>query len=217
MVAVAIMSSNGAGGPTALNSIVQYVLQIANSVGPAEERKEAAVQSSHVRRRQLLAKMDLRLTDGEREALIQGTLDPTRAVRAVRKWVPTSIPMLILCGSVGTGKTVAIAEAGLCLGGGLCLSPSRLYRETKREDSTAAIKSHFVALDDLGVEHLNGQWMEAFQDWLDMRRVLGRTLLTTNLNPRALQIRYGDRVWDRLRSDGVFVELSGTSMRKNAV
>lgn len=211
------MSNNGSGGPVALNPIVQYVMQVASAVAPAEERRDMSEQGTKVRRRHLLAKMDLRLTESEREALIDGTLESTRAVRAVRKWVATSIPMLILCGPVGTGKTVAIAEAGLRLGGGICLSPSRLYRETRREDSMAVFKSHFVALDDLGVEHLNGAWMEGFQDWLDMRRVLGRTLITTNLNPRAMQIRYGDRVWDRLRSDGVFVELSGKSMRKNAV
>jgi DNA replication protein DnaC len=207
---------------TSIGSIVEYVMRLAPKDGAVQEPEETVEEPNARRvflsRLRSIEKMDVRVSQHMREQVASGNVDPVRAIKAVRRWVQTSIPILVLCGSVGTGKTVAIAEAGAILGGGLCVSPTRLYRECRSENtSTAIYKSHLVALDDLGIEHLSGPFMEVFQDWIDMRRVFGRTLISTNLNPRALQLRYGDRVWDRLRSDGVLVELSGASMRKGAV
>lgn len=214
--------SSNASAPTSIGSIVEYVMRLAPKEGATEARIEPpevpSTRKAFLSRLRAIEKMDVRISEHMREQVAQGSIDPVRAVKAVRRWVQTSIPILVLCGSVGTGKTVAIAEAGAILGGGLCVSPTRLYRDCRSENtSTAIYKSHLVALDDLGVEHLSGPFMEIFQDWIDMRRVFGRTLISTNLTPRAIQLRYGDRVWDRLRSDGVLVELSGASMRKGAV
>lgn len=208
--------------PEPVRSIVDLVMRMAplcvvqNEPMTVRAPEHAARRETALRLR-TIESMQVRISVAMQEQVAQGSIELTRPIRAVRRWLQTSIPMLMLCGSVGTGKSVAIAEAGALCKGGKCLSPMRLLREARKEESPWMYKTHMMALDDLGSEHTTPIFMEVLQEWIDMRSLYGRTLITTNLTPSAFALRYGDRVWDRVRSSGVVVEISGASLRKNAL
>lgn len=74
-----------------------------------------------------------------------------------------------------------------------------------------------LVIDDLGVEYLDahGSFLTTLDGLIDARYAGGlRTVITTNLTADAFKARYGERIADRIRETGEFVELAGKSLRR---
>lgn len=150
-------------------------------------------------------------------------LHETDAVRSAREWVFSSAALLILAGSVGTGKSLAAAWA---LWDRLAMtSPVNVHTGEKvPPDGRMWISAQDVA-------NLNPQWSPD-RDALDHLKSIPllvvddvgeedgspakvatlvcsrcadglRTIVTTNLDPRTFRDRYGERLIDRLRQCGL--------------
>lgn len=172
------------------------------------------------------------------EAILDGTIEATPAVVAVRSFCEDSVelPFLVLSGGVGTGKTVAaLAEL-------VRRDPSevayvhatelaRRY-EPWREDRERGVEAidlgvRLLVLDDLGTERGDDpRFAEALGRIIDKRLGPGVTasgelyrrvtIITTNLAPKEIGPKYaaiGGRIADRFRGDARSVLLTGDSMR----
>lgn len=88
-----------------------------------------------------------------------------------------------------------------------------MYSDT---DLKPLYESELLAIDDLGVEYLDqkGAFLSLFDALFDARYANdARTVITTNLPAVEFKARYGERVADRIREVGRFVELADKSMR----
>ena len=77
-----------------------------------------------------------------------------------------------------------------------------------------------MVIDDLGVEYMdkNGHFSHRLDELIDDRYSnYKKTIITTNLNKKDFQARYGNRVTDRIREGfkhgGDYLEFSGRSLR----
>ena len=82
------------------------------------------------------------------------------------------------------------------------------------------MRERVIVIDDLGVEYLdkNGYFSHRLDELIDERYSNYRkTVITTNLNAKAFQTRYGARVADRIREGfkhgGAYVEIAMGSLR----
>jgi DNA replication protein DnaC len=85
-----------------------------------------------------------------------------------------------------------------------------------RHPLTALERQRHLVIDDLGVEYgdKSGVWQSRIDALLDARyRDYRKTIITTNLDPKAIAERYGQRVGDRLREDTVWFRVPGRSRR----
>lgn len=73
-----------------------------------------------------------------------------------------------------------------------------------------------LVIDDLGTETVNARMLEAFDELVDHRMHVGRTVLSMNLVRSEVRARYGARVADRLSHAAVRVPTSGPSLRNQA-
>lgn len=80
------------------------------------------------------------------------------------------------------------------------------------------LKYHIVFIDDIGTEELAksyGNVRCAFSELCDAAEQKGKMLIiTTNLTPKELEVKYGERTIDRLRAITKFVPFEGNSLRK---
>ena len=84
------------------------------------------------------------------------------------------------------------------------------------EEWYAPMRAAFLVIDDLGSEHASESgYFEALLDEVIAWRheAMTPTCLTTNLKAQAFKSRYGERITDRIRGDGLFYEVAATSMR----
>lgn len=98
------------------------------------------------------------------------------------------------------------------------LDVSRLQRLSKfrDEDMGPVERCSMLAIDDLGMEHLDqaGNFLSVLDGLVNARYAASlRTVITTNLNASTFKGRYGERIADRLREVGRFVECAGESLR----
>ena len=139
------------------------------------------------------------------------------AVAAVERCALEAWPVLILSGSVDTGKTIAAAKA--------IWDRCRIAATKKRDGAPGwfvpardlasapwfgaeafavrarALGCDLLVIDDLGTEHSDtlGHWIGELEGILDARRNSGsETIITTNLSREQLAERYGDRAWKRM-------------------
>lgn len=131
--------------------------------------------------------------------------------------------LLILAGKSGCGKTTAAAWWLWQFIHG-AVTPTRWPRFAHAGDLPRIDESHLLALrsaprlviDDLGMEYADNKgFFEVVLDrMLDWRYAnLKPTVITTNLRAEQFKARYGERIADRIREAGNFVELSNESLR----
>lgn len=101
----------------------------------------------------------------------------------------------------------------------LFLKAAKLARWPRYEDEAMdqLLFSKFLIIDDLGVEFFDvkGSYAALLDEVIDERYANARkTVLTTNLDVAAFKARYGERLIDRLRESGRFVNVSTPSLRK---
>jgi hypothetical protein len=141
----------------------------------------------------------------------------TEAIKALRQALEGRT-IVVLSGGVGCGKTCA-AGWWLTQSRGDWISASELatlspFDEASRE----RMHSPRLVIDDLGAEYLDAKgFLASMLDSLWDYRYSHRlpTVVTTNLSLKQFQARYSERIKDRLRECGDFVEVSGESMRRS--
>jgi DNA replication protein len=75
----------------------------------------------------------------------------------------------------------------------------------------------FLFLDDFGAENTTDFAREQFFTILDIRcQKQHPTYITTNLNPKEIREKYGERIFSRLKEMAIFVEIKGEDKR-NAI
>ena len=146
------------------------------------------------------------------------------------KFDTTKIRNIVLLGEVGTGKTYLTAcildrmvkdgRAALFLTafefGRACLAH---HTAQQGEDILEALlESDLLILDDLGTEPIyRNVTLEYLYSVLNERlRREKKTIVTSNLSPRALMERYGERIFSRLNNKAtcVTLELRGKDLRR---
>lgn len=177
------------------------------------------------------------------ERIMADDLTPTEALRHAKKFFASSARMLVLSGARGCGKTTAAAwiaghrikpmtpaeakEEALCLRIGGVFAPhdgrrfidvSRLTRASRySDDAMRPLETvGLLVIDDLGMEYADekGSFLATLDGLINCRYASDlRTVITTNLPAAEFKKRYGERVADRIRECGSFVELGGPSMR----
>ena len=141
------------------------------------------------------------------------------AMVACREFLTSGLEILVLAGPPGCGKTTAAAWAVTQHGRALMVDVARLAR-TNRYDEGQMGRLETVALlviDDLGMEAVHDRsTFPALVDGLVNARYAGarKTIVTTNLPAAEFRSAYGERIVDRIRECGRYVEISDPSYRR---
>lgn len=145
-------------------------------------------------------------------------LESWPATEAVRTWMGSKKTFLLLVGSTGTGKSVATTEA-IAVRGGLFVRAVEMARLSSFDPTDKARladihNARCLVLDDLGTELAHDGWRPMFDELVDIRAgAYAPTILTSNLDNKTMRARYGDRVMDRIRDDGLIAFCGDKSRR----
>lgn len=158
----------------------------------------------------------------------------SQAADAARKFLQAPgewCPFLALLGDVGLGKTVAAAwvfrelarrtSADLPTGSAEPLvwvqGPLFTRMSAFSSDDDRALErcraAKLLVIDELGDES-TALGISTVRDLCMARESAGRrTIITSNANPAAFEMRYGKALWDRLGARGIVTGLKGKSLR----
>lgn len=189
------------------------------------ERRDAFMR--HEAERKRTARLDWLYGIGCPKVVVQAASSPeqTEALEALRDEMNAGATITILSGGVGVGKSVASADwllrqwdqFGFCDAAWLHAHQlSRLASFEQHEEQGAIERVNFLVLDDIGIEYLDGKgFLSAMLDSIIYQRHGNRrpTVITTNLAAPDFKARYGERVADRVRECGSFVQVAGKSRR----
>lgn len=160
------------------------------------------------------------------ELVCTGHVEQSEAVEALRDELNSGARFVILSGGVGVGKSVAAAwwlKRALERHGTADISWLHAHQLARLTgyDTVAQLEGveccDFLVIDDLGLEYLDAKgWLATAIDSIVYQRHGNRrlTVCTTNLGAADFRSRYGERVADRIRACGVFVEIAGKSLRR---
>jgi DNA replication protein DnaC len=84
------------------------------------------------------------------------------------------------------------------------------------DERAELLTSTALIIDDLGAEYSDarGSWLADFDELIDaLYSSETCTVITTNLPPKVLAERYGDRVADRIAECATWIAVGGKSMR----
>lgn len=150
------------------------------------------------------------------EAWLAG-LQELQPVLDLRAYLESGKTFALLLGSPGCGKTVATTQAlvrGGCFARAITLSRLSSYDKEDRRTWEAALGARTLVLDDLGAETLHDGWKPMLDELVDVRYGdRARTIVTCNLDKERFKARYGERIVDRIRHDGVIIQCGGKSLR----
>lgn len=164
------------------------------------------------------------------ERAISGEMAETQALVDARGALSLSLALLVLSGLRGCGKTTAAAwwlvqkrppAKYVRTSEARFVDATQLARWPKYDDAKMAEleRASALVIDDLGVEYDDKHGaFRSFLDGLVNSRYAAclPTLVTTNLRADEFRARYGERIADRIREAGRYVELAGESMRRRA-
>jgi DNA replication protein DnaC len=171
--------------------------------------------------------------------LARGLLQ-TPALIAARAWRRSESPLVVLAGTVGTGKSLAAAWAlwdwwcsttstnnvtgyqwrhkGRCW----IAAPHLARLQRWHKDVVALESAPMLVLDDLGVEASTDSSADILQSLVTTRFADQLpTVITTNLDGQTFRQRYGERIVDRVRQCGLdengnsrwWIRCAGESLR----
>lgn len=167
-------------------------------------------------------------------------LADTLAMVSAVQWRKSSSPLLVLAGTVGTGKSLAAAWAlwdwwvtttqvnpvngyrwafkGRCW----IAAPHLARMQRWHKDAVALESPPMLVIDDLGEEASTDGSIDILQNLVTTRFAEQRkTVITTNLDRKTFKARYGERIVDRVRQCGLddngnakwWVTCTGDSLR----
>lgn len=149
-----------------------------------------------------------------------GELLETDAMKAARAYLAQrERPILVLSGTRGCGKTFAASWIATETAGSVRFLTahrfSRLDRFTEKVMRPIE-ECDLLELDDVGMEYADekGAFASKFDGIVDARYAAKRrTVITTNIPPKEIPSRWGERAADRLRESGIVVGITGASLR----
>jgi DNA replication protein DnaC len=152
------------------------------------------------------------------DAILRGALEETDAIRLAKAFTASRRTILVISGVRGAGKTVAAAWLVAQYPFARFIDVSRLARLSRysEEDMAPLEECALLAIDDLGTEYADdkGSFMATLDGLVNARYAdERRTVITTNLQANTFKARYGERIADRIREAGRFVELASKSLR----
>jgi DNA replication protein DnaC len=156
---------------------------------------------------------------GERDIDAARTHGPLPQVRA---WWEGRATWCAVLGSKGIGKTTSAAWCALrALDAGQSVRYRRMGEVARlssfdegRVELDSLKRVGLLVVDDVGTEKWNEYAMGLVFDLFDTRHAnRRRTVIASNLELGTLAQRLGERLADRIQSDGVTVELRGASLR----
>jgi len=210
----------------------------AERLAKEQAKADAEKRAEWVRARADLVDRGIPMKDVE--AILGGTLKDTAALNVARGWFAhPGLTVLVLSGTRGCGKTTA---ASWCVAqepprdplrgdrwfarpaserrywAPLFVDVTRLQRASRydQEQMWPFERAAVLAIDDLGLEYadVKGSFTALFDGLFNARYANEmKTVITTNLTAADFKARYGERVADRIRECGRFVELNDPSLR----
>lgn len=190
------------------------------SESPADAPDDAAL--ARQARADLIHRLDLPVTDADERMLAAGTIKQTRMVAGVVAWMNGDVPLLVMSGTPGRGKTIAACHAIVEKRGryrrarevcGLFLAQ---FGDERDELGTILATGGVLTIDDIGTERDPVAFCAALVDILERRRKRGRrNVWITNLQRAAFEARYDDpRLHSRMAECGTWLVDTGEDMRR---
>jgi DNA replication protein DnaC len=186
------------------------------------EAQTRAAREAHARL--VLEQVGSRVSDDVARRLVAGEgLDDTPAHVAVRDWLASDRPTLVLSGGTGVGKTVAAVRAMMTRTRVQFIRALRIGAHferwaSDRESNVVALDlgADLLVVDDLGQEPIEDRRaMPAIEEVLDSRQSeRTRTLITTNLDADAIRDRYSERIRSRLAQNAKLFAVPGDDRRR---
>lgn len=207
--------------PQAASRYRELCAELERQTRAAEEREAEAKRAQRLLDR-MRARLD-RSGVGERSFEAANEPQETKALGIVRQWLAGGESWLVLCGPKGTGKTVAATWAvveAIRRGDDAAFRRTSEVAKLSHFDVGAAeyerlARTHLLVLDEVGAELLTDYARSQLHELLDRRHESPRlkTLLTSNLLPKAFGERLGERIVDRIQHAGGIQLITGQSMR----
>ncbi len=209
--------------PSSLAEVIRRARRV-STITPEEaasdERREA-----RDRRRQFLAEAHPDILPEDVQAIVRGTLDDNPWLRKVQRWLEGSTRVLVLSGSVGSGKSTAACWAIAERGGRFVSAPNlaRVSSSFKRAEWDQLVAAPVVDIDDLGDELDPASLSPALKLLISARVAhAGRTILTTNIPVHSsdpavetLKKRYPDeKLWSRIAQSYAVCTLNAPDLRR---
>lgn len=156
-------------------------------------------------------------------------LDPHEQHRdAVRDWLDSDSPTLVLVGKYGAGKShaaYAVANAayerGVRVAGWAMVTLFANLRPSESDPLRPEVTMErattwpLAVFDDLGQENVTEWVAEQWFRIIDARTSAGlRQIITLNIGSQELAGRYGSAVLDRIEDDSVILAFDGVSRRR---
>ncbi len=181
--------------------------------GEEQRRDRIREDRYNALRRLELSGMPLRARDA-----YEAGLQSTPALEAVKTFLDSEKSFLLLMGSAGAGKTVATTEALAKKRGTFIraveLARQSVFDQAGRQTLDAIHRCQLLVIDDLGAEMLHDGFKPMLDELVDVRYGARlQTIMTTNLDGQTIKARYGERVADRIRHDGL-IEKCGDKSRR---
>lgn len=151
----------------------------------------------------------------------------------MKKWCDTNSSKLniVICGQTGTGKTflteciadrlmknskVVLFTTAFALNNNL-LNYHTTFNESRTQILDPYLTSEVLIIDDLGTEPMFKNVTQEYLYLLLNERQLNNlaTIITTNLEPKDIQERYGERIFSRLanKKTSILLNLEGEDLR----
>lgn len=151
-------------------------------------------------------------------AIANGTLKPNPWLARVDRWLAGSTSIMILIGSIGSGKSVAACWAMAERGGNFVSAHdlARISTDFKRDLWQTLVSAHVLVVDDLGDEQDPAKLSPALKILISQRSSHnGRTIITSNLTREDLKLRYPDeKLWSRVAQSSAFCSMNGPDLRR---
>lgn len=171
--------------------------------------------------------------------VMRDTLVETPALAFAKEWLVSMLredarAILVMAGPKGVGKTVAavyaLIKATPAPPSGFSAWPESQSPKFRHASEVAELgvfgteedkkargelkRCKTLVVDDLGAEYMTEQCKVLWDSLVNARYgSAGATILTTNLTHEQFALRYGERVFDRIRGRGEWYDIDGESMR----
>lgn len=190
--------------------------------GIQRQREQEAKEQAAQERAELVA--GIGVPEKDLKLINAGLVRETGATRALAPVDGVEYALVVLSGNPGCGKTTAASnwilggKDGRPLAGSLFVKAAALARWDcyDSEQMDRLLLAPRLVIDDLGAEYMDakGRFLSVLTEVIDVRYDAGRpTVITTWVLPEDFRTRYRERITDRIREVGLFMNLDGKSLR----